>query len=235
MAKTAQNLITRAYRLCGAISSGQEPTSDESDDGLEALNEMLTSWSEQNITVPYRVEDVATLQAGKTSYTIGIGGDINTERPLSVQEAWLVDASGSSYEFEITMMLREYARIVLKNQLQRPYRAWYEPTYPLGTLTLDGMPDQVYTLNFWSLKQLTEFSALTTESVLPVAYDRAMRFNLAIELGGELGNPLDARVVQIARDSFKNIKNANMARRVSKLSTDTALSWGRKYNIYTDS
>jgi len=125
MAKTAQQLITAAYRKAGAVSSGQDPTSAESDDGLEALNAMLSNWSEQNITVPYRIEDQISLTPGKTQYTMGSGGDVNTDRPLSMAEAWLTDTSDQSYAFESSMMLREFARIANKGQSTRPGRAWY--------------------------------------------------------------------------------------------------------------
>lgn len=234
MASTAQTLITRAYRLAGAVSSGLNPTTEESDDGLSALNDMLSNWSERNITIPYRNEDLISLVSGKTTYTMGLGGDVNTDRPLSMQEAWLTDTGDVSYSFEITMALREYSRIANKNWNTRPGRAWYEPTYPLGTLTLDANPDQNYTLHVWSLKQLTEFSSLSSSSTLPAAYDRAIRFNLAVELGGELGSPMDPRTISIAKSSFEAIRNANLARRVNNLQVDRALRRRYIYDINSD-
>ncbi len=234
-AKTAQQLITAAYRKSGAISSGQAPTASESTDGLEALNDLLTNWSEQNITIPYRNEDVFSLSPGKTEYTMGSGGDVDTDRPLSMAEAWLTDSVGeNSYHFEITMMLREYVRSATTDITTRPHRGWYEPVYPLGKLIIDANPDQTYTLHVWSLKQLNEFSALSASSLLPAAYDRAVIFNLALELAGELGSPMSVLNIKIASDSFKAIRNANMARRVNKLSVDSALVSHGRYDIHSD-
>ena len=233
-AKTAEQIITSAYRKAGAIGSGQSPTSDELTDGLESLNDMLSNWSEQNITVPYRVEDEIPLIVGKTTYSMGLGGDVNTERPLSMADAWLEDGSDVSYAFEITMMLKEYVRIANKDQPTRPGRAWYEPVYPLGILTLDASPDQAYTLHVWSLKRLSEFTGLSTSSVLPAAYDRAVIFNLALEIAGELGTPMSPLNVGIADKSFKNIRNANLARRVNNLEVDSALRRRTIYDIHSD-
>jgi len=101
-------------------------------------------------------------------------------------------------------------------------------------LSLDADPDKAYTLHVWSLKQLTEFSILTTSSTLPPAYDRAIIFNLALEIAGELGSPMDPLNIKIAGDSFTNIRNANLARRVNTLSVDSALSRRTIYDIHSD-
>jgi hypothetical protein len=132
------------------------------------------------------------------------------------------------------MMLREFTRIANKNLSTRPGRGWYEPVYPLGRLTLDANPDQTYTLHVWSLKQLTEFSTLSSSSVLPSAYDRAIIFNLALEIAGEIGAPMDPLNINIADKAFKNIRNANLARRVNTLSVDSALRRRTIYDIHSD-
>ncbi len=234
MAVSAQELITRTYLLLNAIESGASPTPAELSDGLFALNEMLANWAEQTIIVPFRTEDIIPLVGNKTVYTWGIGGDINSARPVEVQTAWLQTPDKTSYPFEILMRLREYAQISLKTASSRPDRAWYVTTYPLGTLTLDSSPDGPYSLHVWSIKEFSEFSTLSSTSELPNSYTRALRYNLALEIGAELGAEIDPRTVEIAKKSLQSIKTGNLARRVNNLSTDNALRGqltSRSYDI----
>ena len=232
MAITAQDLITRTLILIGAIDSGNTPTTDESDDALLALNEMLANWAEDHISVNFRTKDEIALTQGLADYTWGIGGDINTARPVDVRESWLEDSDGSSYSFDIKMGAAEYSRIALKGSPGRPSRGWYQTTYPLGKLSLDNAPDAAYTLHVLSIKEFSEFSTLSAESVLPTSYTRALRYNLAVEIGPEYSAPLDPRTIDIADKSLKKIKAGNLVRRVNKLSCDNAITGSRSgYDI----
>ena len=68
---TAQTTINRALRLIGAISSGESPTTDESNDGLTALNAMLESWQLDRLTVFAFQDKTFTLVASDGSITLG--------------------------------------------------------------------------------------------------------------------------------------------------------------------
>jgi hypothetical protein len=41
---TARSIITRAMRKLKILAGGEDPTSDEADDCLDALNQMLSEW-----------------------------------------------------------------------------------------------------------------------------------------------------------------------------------------------
>lgn len=233
MAITAQELITRAYILAGAVSSGGTPTAEELTDGLNALNEMLANWAVDNVSVPYQDVDVITLVVGDNSFTIGPTGDFVTDRPLSFQSAWIEDINDQTYPFEI-IDVREYTRIAFKVDEGRPRRGWWNPTYPDGTMTMDKRAELPYRLHIVTLKQFDEFTTLSTESVLPTSYTRALRSNLCVDLGGELGAPLDPRVINMARDSLRKLKNANLERRVQGLQVDDALVNPGRYDIASD-
>jgi len=229
----AQDLITRTLRLIGAVPSGVQPTQEDSDDALLTLNEMLSNWSEQGISIPFRSEVEVKLKAGKKTYSMGNGGDV-PYRPLFIHETWLNDAINNTYPFEI-IDLNEYGRISQKQAVYRPSRAWYESQHPLGLLTLDSIPDQSYTLFMWALLELDGFSTLSSTSKLPDAYTRALRYNLAYELGPEYGSPLDPRGIEIAQSSFRILKNANLAKRVPELKMDDALITPGRFDIRTGS
>ena len=245
MADTAQQLITKAYRKAGAVSSGADPTADELSDGLDALNDMLYNLSEQGITVPWTLVDQFSLTPGQITYFIGPalpGAPAGETQPLSIEDAYLLDGSGladpfnntaTTYPFEI-ISSAEYADIPKKASTGRPQRGWYTYGEPNGTLVIDRDPDETYTLVLISRKHINTFSALSAAALIPLSYNRMLIFNLAVELGSELGAPLDPRVIQIAKESLKTIKNANLSRTVRNLKSDDGLLSNGSYDISGD-
>lgn len=228
---TAQEIITRAYRHLGAIQRGEDPSTDELNDGLDALNDMLNNWSTQHIAIPYREEDTETLSTSKFSYTWGSGGDFTSTRPVSIAEAWLEDTDNNTYPLEI-ITLSEYKKIAVKNETHRPYRAWYEVQHPLGLLTFESKPDAAYTFKSWSLKEFAELATLGTSSVLPDSYTRALHFNLAVDMAADIGRNPPEIVLLTANSTFNSIKRANLARRTERLSVDNALKFSSSRGRY---
>jgi len=245
MAITAQQIITRAYRTVAAVSSGDDPTVDELADGLDALNDFVYNLSEDGVSVPWLVTDYFTLSPGQLTYQVGPalpGAPASETRPIQIIEAWVLDGLAGAdpynndlqtYPFEI-ISSREYAAIGLKKDTTRPSRGWYQYGEPNGTLVIDSNPDQSYTLVIQSQKDINPFGALSTASSMPPSYNRMLRFNLAVEIGSELGAPMDPRVIKIADDSLSSIKSANAARTVRNLVTDDALLNRGRYDISGD-
>ena len=234
MTVTAQQLITRAYRTAGAVSSGDDPTADELSDGLEALNDMLANWAQEHVSVGYEENEAFTLTIGDNSYLISsTSAEFNTKPPLAINAAWLTDGD-QTYPFSI-IDAGEYSRTSNKEEIGRPGRGWYKLEGAEGRLILDRRPDSAYVVHLVSVKEFDEFSTLSTTSVLATAYNRAIRFNLAVEIGSELGAPLDPRVIKIADDSYSALKRANLARRVQNLGVDAGLLREGRYDIAGDS
>lgn len=248
MATTAENLITRAYLAAQAIQGGESPTGAELTDGLSALNDLLTSWSEQGITVPFLTTDHFSLTPGQVEYDVGPalpGSATGQTQPVHIDSAYLLQADlsaagsspfddhGPSYPFEI-IRSKEYTRISQKAESGRPERGWYIYGEPNGKLVLDRDPTNVYTLVITSSKWLQRFDTLDEVVTLPPSYNRAIRFNLAVEIGGELGAPLDQRTIAIARESLRTLKNANLARQTNPLVVDSALTERTYYDIRQD-
>ncbi len=79
---TGQTLIDRACRLLGAVESGESASSEESSDGLIALNALLDSWTNERNLV-YSISDISkAMTVGDASYTIAAAGDFVTARPV---------------------------------------------------------------------------------------------------------------------------------------------------------
>jgi hypothetical protein len=229
---TARDLIKGSLRLIGALASGETPPADELQDGLSALNAMVGSWSTESLSVFYKVREEFTLTASQQSRTIGVGGNFDTARPIKIEAATIEDQSSTStpeYPLEI-LTLDQWAAISIKSvQSTLPSRLYYEPEYPLGVLYLWPIPTAANKLVLYSLKSLTSFTSLDTDLSFPPGYERALRYNLAIELVAEYGKSVSGEVGTIAVESKANIQRINIKENL--LGMDSALLGGRPYNI----
>jgi hypothetical protein len=74
---TPNDIITRAMKDIGAIAAGEVPTSDEAQDGLDMLNDMIAQWSNENMMVFYRSEIIFQTTQNQVQYTIGPSGQMS--------------------------------------------------------------------------------------------------------------------------------------------------------------
>ena len=88
---TALGIITSAMRKIGAIGKGESPSADEAVDGLEMLNDLLASLSNDSLVVYARTFESFTLQGGVSAYTIGSGATFSTVRPVKIVSAYVRD------------------------------------------------------------------------------------------------------------------------------------------------
>lgn len=230
---TAQTIITRAIRLIGQIPSGDSPSSDESNDGLTALNAMLDSWqNEKLLCYAIRDESIA-LSATNTSKTIGPTGDLVSTRPIKIEGAY-VTVSNYNYHVRIINEL-EWASITARSTVAAwPDRIYYEPDMPNGTIYLYPVPNASSTLHILTRTPLTAFSTLSTTVSLPPGWERALTFNLALEIASEYedANP-PPFVVATAAKSLAAIKKGN-SRPLRAYTQLGPMFNSRRSNIITD-
>lgn len=228
---TARDLIKSAMRLATILASGEEPTADETVDGLKTLNDLLENWSTERLSVWQRENQQFALSAGVATYTIGPAGTFNTVRPVRASPSF-VRLQGSDFPVDVWGMA-EYDAVAVKAIGGIPERMVYINDVPLGTLTFYPVPAQAMTLFLAADRVLTFPLILTSTLSFPPGYERALRYALAINLAAEYGIECPASVHAISRDSKADIKRANKVRVVS--SFDPALCgagfayWRRGY------
>lgn len=220
MSYTALDIIRGAMRLIGAVDPGEQLTADEASDGLELLNELLESLSNEGLACHQILQENFALSSGVASYTIGSGATFNTTRPLNVLSAFIRDGG---YDYPLRVLTREeYDRFTPKTTQYQPEYLYYEPSVANGRIYLYGVPAKAYAvtdgLYINSQKQLQQFALLTTEIVLPPGYKRMLRYNLAPELAPEYNRKVPDAVLAIARESKASIKRLNS--RTPKLRLD---------------
>jgi len=172
-------IINRAYDLIGYKDPDEPLTGSDSQSGLDALNSMIDAWQGMPLYV-YAVEYLVQTVSGDP-ITIGTGGTLNTERPVSIPNGGFVRAGGIDYGF--TMIDREaWASISLKS-LNTPWPSfcYYEPALPLGNLYF--YPQMVdMELHLPLPKRVSQFDDLQTDYTLEKGYRIALEYSLAEEL-----------------------------------------------------
>lgn len=231
---TGRDLVSASLRLIGAIAPGESPEASEASDGLSTLNRMLDSWSNENLLI-YQVvkESPITLVAGTSTYTLGVGGNITT-RPIEIVGASVRDAA-SSQEYPLYLLSpAEFQGIGNKSlQSNYPEKLYDDGGYPQRTLTLYPIPSIANLLVLLTKRALTSISTLDDDISLPPGYERALVYNLSIDLAPEYGRPIDPIVMQTASESKSSIKRSNVRPSYLKITDVPAGRPSRGFNINT--
>lgn len=206
---TAQTLVDRALRLLGATESGESPTAQESADCLIALNAMLESWQTERLLVYAYVDTAFTLANGDSSYTVGPAGNFNlTPRPSKLENCF-VRANSIDFPVEVVDQQRWFGIADKTVESDIPSMAYYEPAATTGILLLWPVPNAAHSLHIVTWTPLTAFASLVTTVALPPGYERALAYNLTVEVAPEYEmTPADS-VVTIARETLAMLKRAN--------------------------
>lgn len=231
---TALTIITRAMRLAGVFTKGTAPDDDEAADGLDALNTMLDSMSLERLFVYQLLQESKALTSSVGSYTIGTGGSFNTTRPTKIVDPCFIRDSGSNDSPLQIITAEQYGLIIGKTvDGSYPRYLFYDTAYVAGLATIFLYPEPTSGLTLYinSLKQLQQFTALTTEIALPPGYKRMLEYNLAVEFGPEFDVDIPEKVERIAQKSRANIKAINSV--TPELSTSMVARSVARANIFT--
>lgn len=205
----ASDLIKSAMRLNGTIATGEPPTSEEANDGLAVLNDMLENWSTEKLSVWGAANESFPMAPGQATYTIGVGGNFNTTRPVRIAAAY---NTFSGVDFPIESITQEEYNLINLKSMQQPVveKLLYVNDFPLGLITLWPVPNQAGPLVLTTDRVLASPVTLATLLSGPPGYLKALRYCLAIELASEFGIETSPTVRQVAADAKADYKRANI-------------------------
>jgi len=208
---TVLDVCTSAMRDIGAIAIEETPSAAEAQFCFNKLNEMISAWNNESLTVYSIINEVFPIVASQPSYTMGVGGNFNTARPIKIVDVYTRDANGNDFPVQI-IDYDQYASILPKYITSPLAQMIYnDNNFPL--LTLYPWPiwnNSSYSAVIWSWQAITAFPLLTTTLVLPPGYDRAIKYNLAIEISPAFGRSVSADLRDLAVTSKATIKRTNM-------------------------
>ena len=207
------DLINGSLRLLGVLSPGEVPTATEQNDALSVLDDLMDSWSTENLLIPSKLREVFTLVPGQQTYAFGTGGDFNSVRPQLIEDALIVASNSPEIELPMSIVNQDYfSSILVKSTTSTiPLYLYNDNAYPSANINLWPVPSVAAQIVLYSWKPLTNFSTsgVFTTIELPPGYQRMMRYNLAVELGPEYGKEPSPTVVALAVQSKENIKRMN--------------------------
>lgn len=230
---SAGDQIYAALRLLGVLAEGETPSDDTAQDALNALNQMIDSWSIERLSVFNTIDQVFTWPASTISRTLGPSGNFVGVRPVLLDDAsYFRDTStGVSYGIKF-LNQQQYDAIAVKTVTATyPQVMWVNMDMPDVTMKVYPVPLRDLEFHFVSAKELTQPATLATNLAFPPGYLRAFKYNLACELAPEFGVEPSATVQRIAMTSKRNLKRINnpddlMAMPYSLVTTR------QKYNIF---
>jgi hypothetical protein len=224
---TARDIITKALQKIGVSFNGTVITADEANDALDALNALLESFANDSMLVYARSWETFNITGGDGNYTMGVGGDFNTARPLLIVSSYIADGN-TDYNLSIISDEMYNNQISQKDTLSVPAYINSDNGSPLVNIRLYPVPDKSYQIFLLTEKAVTRLG-LDDEVTLPTGWERMLIYNLAVDVAPEYGLQLDPLVLKIAEDS-KGLVRANIMRNRSMDSNPLVIRSGRFEN-----
>jgi hypothetical protein len=230
-----RDIVTAALRELGVLAAGEVATADEANSGLEELNRLVDQWAGERLLI-YRVTRTTWTISATQNYTVGAGGTVNVVRPVYLDHVNLIDTSTDpDQETPLTPLTDDaWAAITQKAATStQPSNWYYNPTFPLGTLSLWPVPTSA-TLQgaLYAPQHVSEFTSLDEVISLPPGYRRMLIKNLARDLAPSYDRPVHPELKEEAIESKATVKRNNL--RLMDLSFDAAvLGNSTAFDIYT--
>ena len=207
---TATTILQGAMRKLGLLASGESATANELADGLECLNDMLASWSIDQISLAYSTKETFSLVSGTSVYTIGPSADFDTIKPIEILTAFVRDSNSYDHVLQLKAVL-EYDKIAIKNSDNRPHNLYYKYGHPNGIIYLDYEPMVIEALHLNSIKHLTAFPDATTDVDIATEMKSALVYNVALELAPEFNVQPSGIINTRAYKTFSLLKSMSIA------------------------
>lgn len=199
--------------------------------GLDALNGLLDSWWTQSLAVYTIQQQTFPLTANVGTYTIGPAQTWNTTRPVRVVNSFV---RYQQVDYPVRPIDRaQYDTIPYKQVGGIPLVLFYDREFPTGTITLYPIPPVAMDIYLSTYQQIQSFAAYTDPINLPPGYQRALVWNLAVELSDSFGRQVSPNMQRQADLSLGNLKRLN--RQDVMMKFDFAiLANNVAYNVYSD-
>lgn len=212
MVTTVRDIINDMYLKLGVIAIGETPSAALVAQGLTALQDMLDLWQTESLTLFTVQPEVFPFDARASGqYTMGVGGDFDTTRPIRFSYITIRDSSNTDYPCEI-LDIQRYSAIPVKSVATAlPYQCYPDMNYPLCKLYFYPVPsDSSYSAVIWTPQQLTEPSTLTEAISLPPGYRLPLKFNLAAYMGPAMGIAVSQDIKDFAINTKAQLKRQNI-------------------------
>lgn len=178
---TVSDLIHSSFRLIGAIAAGETLETNELNDALVSLNQMIALWNTEGTSLVGRTVLEIQLYPGQTVYGIPAA-----QRPVRIDAA-TASISGVDNPLEIVDAVGWEAIPIPEKQMQSIFlrRLFCNYLYPTATVYVWPAPRFGGWLELWMYSTLAAFANLAQVIDLPTGYEQALRYSFAIAIQPE--------------------------------------------------
>ena len=241
-AMTCRDLLTAALRRIGVVAQGITPQAETLQQALMAFNSFVDAQAANRMMLYGETRTTWALVPGQQDYLVGPGQDVDRARPVyleqygSVSPLRYIDTQNDFLESPLSLLTEAQWRAVSTKGMSctLPSAAYYDPTYPFGTIHLWQIPTSSSLLGvMYAPTAMTEYTYDDLVS-LPPGYRRFLITNLAIELCAEFEREPPSTLLGLAQQAKADVERANIVLR--DMATDPMWSQGGAgvYNIYSD-
>ncbi len=230
---TLTELITDAYYEATIYAPGELVDPRHINFAAGRLNSMLDAWKAERLTI-YRFQRTGpfALVSGQESYTIGVGAQWDTPRPIWIDHAGLLQTIQSQspipeYAMEVYTDAKWWNTITKGLQSTLPTALWYDRTYNAsgyGTIYPWPIPTVANYVVLYSPVPVNEFTLpddLTNVINFPPAYRDFLMYWLTVRIAPTFGVTLSESTVGLANLAMERVKNSNL--HLNELRVDDAL------------
>jgi len=231
---TAGDQINGALKLLGVLAEGETPLYEMSNDALIALNQMLDSWSIEELAVYATQDQIKTWTPGSIYQTLGPSGTIIGNRPIQLQDSTYFRDAATNISYGIKLInQQQYDGIAVKTVTSSyPQVMFINYDYPDVTMFIYPVPTIALEMHFISAEPLAQPATLATTLSFPPGYMRAFKFNLACEIAADFGIEAPVSVQRIAMASKRDIKRINNPGDVMAMPY-SLLGNRQRYNVFS--
>jgi len=247
---TFNTIAANAFGILNVFLPGESISNNDAQFARGVANRMLSGWGQRSLLIPVISRERFDLTANQggpdTRYTIGPGGNFDTERPSNQNSIVSANLILTTTSPEVRVPLGIYTTQAYDaNQLPsmsntQPTGLYYNPTYAsdLGSIFLWPVPSVSYNdLELFLQKGIAQFGTNLGATVyLPDGAEDAITYQLAKRLAGPYGRQMSDSDQQIATEVLGTFKRSNV--QMSDLMNDAYMfTYGRRtlYNINTGS
>lgn len=219
---TGLTVIAAAFQELNVFLTGEPIPNPDQQAAFGILNRMLSSWAQQQFTIPSIFRSVTPLVSGKggtaNPYTIGVGGDINVVKPSNQASitavGCLLGASVPPVEIPRGKFTDDgWQSTQIKDLTNTLFTdLYYSPTFVtsgLGTIQLWPVPlDSTNSLVLYLQQALTAFANLTAQYQVSDAYEDALVYGLSKRMARPWGSTVD--ITQDAANALSLVKRSNL-------------------------
>ncbi len=180
-------LMRPALRMAGiTMRPGIIPSTDQFSELIPEVNRMLQSWNCDGQKIFATKIEQFELNDAQKIYTIGPGGDLDTQRPQFIRDANLIFPTNPQLRTPLKLLDEHEWSLIRMQDIGNslPWALFYNPTYGSsgrGTIYLAFQPPEGYKLELYTWSLLgNDFASITDVVILPDGYNDAIVTNLAI-------------------------------------------------------